>query len=110
MSLYYPILALTGNDTNYKLNITLNQKPLNLAGYTIKAYQKATATTPDASAIVYQVGSGITIVSSTLGQLILTIPHANVTTPGTQWWRLDITDGSGLISTVFYGPLTIKGV
>lgn len=110
MSLYMPLLALTNNDATYKLNVMLNQKPLNLAGYTIKAYLKATAATPDASAITYTVGSGITVTNSVLGQLTLTIPHTNLTTPGVQWWRLDLTDGSGLVSSVFYGPLTIKSV
>lgn len=110
MSLYFPLLALTGNDSNYNLNVTLNRSPLSLSGYTPKIYQKATAGTPDGSAIVYQVGSGITVVNSGLGQIRWTIPHANLATPGTQWWRLDITDGGGLVSTVFYGPLTVKSV
>lgn len=110
MSLYFPLLALTNNDTSFNLNVTFNQKPLSLTGYTIKAYQKATAATPDGSGILYQVGSGLTIVNASLGQLKLVIPHANVLTPGVQWWRLDLIDAGGLISTVFYGPLTIKSV
>jgi hypothetical protein len=110
MSLYQPIVALVNNDTTYNLNVTLNGKPLPLTGYTPKAYQKATATTPDASAIVYQVGSGLTVVNSNLGQLRLVIPHANLTTPGSQWWRLDLIDTNGGVYTVFYGTLTIKSV
>jgi heme/copper-type cytochrome/quinol oxidase subunit 1 len=73
-------------------------------------YQKATAQSPDSGAIVYQVGSGITIVSSLLGQLNLIIPRANVPTPGTQWWRLDLVDGSGGVATALYGPMTVKAV
>jgi hypothetical protein len=110
MSLYMPLMALVNNDSTFKFSLKLNGAILPLTGYTPKIYQKATAATSDASAVVYQVGTGITIVSSALGQLNWTIPHANVLTPGTQWWRLDLIDGTGAISTALYGPLIIKAI
>jgi hypothetical protein len=108
VSLQFPLFAIQGNDTAYYLNVTLNGKPLNLTLYTIKAYQKASATSTDASGTTYLVGSGLTVLNAALGQLRLIIPHANVATPGTQWWRLDIIDANSAVYTVFYGPLTIK--
>jgi hypothetical protein len=110
MSLYKPLLALANNDNTFKMSVTLNGAILPLTNYTPKAYQKAQASSLDSSGTLYQVGSGLTIVNSALGQINLTIPHGNVTTPGTQWWHLDLVDGSGNVSTVFYGPLTIKAV
>lgn len=110
MSLYFPLTALVNNDTAYYFNITFNGKPLALTSYTIKAYQKASATATDASGVTYTVGAGITVINSPLGQVKLIIPHANVTTPGTQWWHLDLIDGAGGVYTCFYGALTVKSV
>lgn len=108
MSLYFQLFALQNNDTAYYLDVTFNGKPLDLTPYTIRAYQKASATVSDGSGITYQVGSGITVINMALGKLKLVVPHANATTPGTQWWRLDIIDSGGAVYTVFYGTLTIK--
>src|SRR5690348_577466 len=108
MSLQIPLTAIQGNDNNYFLDVTFNGDPLNLNNYTPHAYLKATQTTSDGSAIVYNIGSGLAWVNQALGKLKLTIPHANVATAGTQWWRLDIVDASNNVATVFYGPVTIK--
>jgi hypothetical protein len=110
MSQYMALMALVNNDTTFKFSITLNGAPLSLSGYTPKVYQKATAQTADSGAIVYQVGTGLTVVNSALGQLNWTIPHANAATTGTQWWHLDLVDGGGNISSVFYGQLVFKAV
>jgi hypothetical protein len=104
------LLALQNNDNIYNLSVTLNGAPLSLTGYTLKFYQKASDKATDASAITYLVGSGITVVNSALGQIRWTIPHANITAPGQQWWRLDLTDTNSAIHTAFYGPLVIKAV
>jgi hypothetical protein len=95
--------AIVGNDTVYQMQILYNGVPLNLAGYTLKAYLKATRLTPDADAVVYQSGSGITITSAALGQFTLTVPHANLPNPSTLWYRVDVIDGSGNITTAIYG-------
>jgi len=110
MSVQIPLVALQNNDNTYYLDVTFNGKPLDLTGYTPHAYVKATQTTPDGSATTYNIGSGLTWLTQTLGLLKFTIPHTAVTTPGTAWWRLDIVDGSGNVSTVFFGPVTIKAV
>jgi hypothetical protein len=108
MSQYFPLMVLANSDTAFNLNVTLNGAILPLTGFTPKAYQKATKDALDSGATLYQVGSGLTIVSSALGQLKLVIPHANVTTSGVQWWKLTLTDTNNAIFVVFYGPLTIK--
>ena len=103
-------MALQNNDTTFKFDLKLNGAILPLTGYTPKIYQKATAKSPDSGAVVYQTGSGLTVVNSALGKLNWTIPHGNVTADGTQWWRLDLIDGTGAAVTAMYGPLTIKAV
>jgi hypothetical protein len=110
MSLYYPLTVLVGNDTNFYFDITFNGAILPLTLYTPKVIQKATAAALDSSGTTYGVGTGLTVVSAPLGQLKLTIPHANVGSPGVQWWRMDLVDGASDVFTVFYGPLTIKAV
>jgi hypothetical protein len=108
MSQYMPLMVLANSDTAFNLSVTLNGAILPLTGYTPKVYQKATKDALDSSGILYQVGTGLTIVNSALGQLKLVIPHTNVTASGTQWWKLTLTDTNGGIFPVFYGPLTIK--
>lgn len=110
MSLQVPLTALTGNDNAYYLDVTFNDEPLNLTGYTPHLYVKATQNTPDGSATVYNIGSGLTWVQQSLGKLKFVLPHTAVTIAGTQWWRLDIVDGSGIVTTAMFGPLTIKAV
>lgn len=110
MSVQWPLTAIQNNDNNYYLDVTFNNAALDLTGYTVHAYLKATQTTADGSATVFGIGSGLTWITQTLGKLKFTLPHTSTGTAGTQWWRLDITDGSGNVSTVFYGPVTIKAV
>lgn len=110
MSLYFPLFALQNNDTAYYFDVTFNGKPLNLTAYTVKAYQKASASAADGTGITYLVGSGLTVTNAALGQVKFVIPHANVPTQGTYWWRLDIIDTNSAVYTVFYGTLTVKGV
>ena len=123
MSLMVNLSALENNDTTFILQITYNnspvntpffgtQTPFNLTGYTPKLYVKATSSTPDGSATLYQVGSGLTVTSTPLGQITWVLPHTatQVQTPGTYWWRLDLVDGSGNIGTALYGNLYILAV
>lgn len=111
MSLYYPLMVLSNNDTNFYLSVTFNQAPMDLTNFTLKAYQKASATAPDSGATVYTVGAGLTVTNAKLGKVTLAIPHANVpegSATQTEWWRLDLIDGFNNVLTAFYGPLTIK--
>lgn len=110
MSVQWPLSANQNNDNNYYLDVTFNGAPLPLTGYTVHAYIKASQTTPDGSATIYNIGSGLSWVNQALGKLKFTIPHTATTTAGVQWWRLDIVDGNGNVFTVFFGPLTIKAV
>ena len=110
MSTQVPLMALQGNDTAYYFDVTFNGDILDLTPYTVKVIQKASNAALDSSGTTYTVGAGITMINASLGQVKLVIPHANVTTAGTQWWRLDIVDGASNVFTVFYGALTIKAV
>lgn len=108
MSQYLPLMVIANSDTAFSISVTLNGAILPLTGYTPKVYQKTTKDALDSGSITYLVGTGLTIVNSALGQIKLVIPHANVTTPGTQWWKMTLTNGAGEIFPVLYGPLTIK--
>jgi hypothetical protein len=110
MSLQLPLTALQNNDNTYYFNATFNGDPLDLTPYAPRVVVKATQTTTDGSATIYNIGGGLSYVTQTLGRLKFVLPHAATTTAGIQWWRLDIVDGGGFVSTVFYGPLTIKAV
>lgn len=110
MSLQLPLTALTNNDNAYYLDVTFNGQPLNLTGYTPHLYVKASQTVADNTGTTYNIGAGLTWVQQSLGKLKFVLPHTATGTAGTQWWHLDIVDGSGIVTTVFYGPLTIKAV
>ena len=110
MSLQLPLTALTNNDNSYYLDVTFNGAPLNLTGYTPHLYVKASQTVADNTGTTYNIGSGLTWVTQTLGKLKFVLPRTAVTAAGTQWWHLDIVDGSGLVTTVFFGPLTVKAI
>jgi hypothetical protein len=103
-------MVIQNNDNNYFLDVTLNGDPLNLTGYTPHAYLKASQTTSDGSATVYNIGAGLTWVNQLLGKLKFTIPHTATGTAGTMWWRLDIVDSNSNVFTVFFGPVTVKAV
>lgn len=105
-----PLMTTVNSDKAFNFSLTLNGNILPLTGYTPKVYQKASQQADDGTAILYQVGTGLTIINSALGQLKLVIPHANVTVPGTQWWKLTLTDTNGSIFPVFFGPLAIKAI
>ena len=99
--------AVVNNDSVYAVQVTYNGSPLNLTGYTLKAYLKASRLTPDSEAVLFQSGSGITITSAALGELNLDIPHADLPSPTFQWYRIDVIDSSGNITTAIYGNLSV---
>ena len=51
MGVQSDLTAIVGNDEYYYLALTYNGAALNLTGYTVKAYLKATRLTPDADAV-----------------------------------------------------------
>jgi len=110
MAMMTNLSAYENNDTPFPLQVTLGNYPLNLSGYTPKVTVKANSLATDASGITYTVGSGVTITNSQLGQLTFTLPHSAASTAGNLWWRLDVTDSSGNVSTSMYGNLYILAV
>jgi hypothetical protein len=110
MAMMTNLTAYQGNDTPFPLQVTLGAYPLNITGYTPKIVIKANSLATDASGTTYLTGSGLTVTSTKLGQLTFTLPHSAATTAGTFWWRLDVTDGSGNVTTSMYGNLYILAV
>jgi len=108
VSLFIPLAVTAGNDENFYIDLTLNGKPVSLANLTPVVVRKASATADDGTGTTYTIGSGITILDSGLGKVKLTIPHAGLAAPGTEWWRCDLVDGLGTVVTALYGPLYIK--
>jgi hypothetical protein len=99
------------NDVLFTLNLTgANGAPFDLTGYTPTLYLKATETTADASAITFTTSTGLTVVSTKLGKVTWALPHADTATPSTQWWRIDVVDGSSNRSTLMVGNFTIQAV
>jgi hypothetical protein len=109
MSLRSDLSAIAGNDLLFQFALTYNGIPLNLTGYTLKAYLKASATTPDALAMVFGSGTGLTITDAATAQFTWTIPHADaaIAAPGALWYRVDVIDASSDAATAMYGALNL---
>ena len=99
--------AVVGNDAYFYLAITYNGAALNLTGYTLKAYQKASRLTPDSEAQVYTTSSGLTVTNVAGGLVTWVIPHANLDNPTTLWYRVDVIDSSNEVFTCLYGNLQV---
>jgi hypothetical protein len=104
MSVQANISAVAGNDLLPEFSITLNGTPLNLAGYAIVAHLKASATTPDDDGLQFTIGDGLTLVSPS--QFTWSIPHTDTVPAGQMWYRVDLQDGSNIV-TAMYGNLTL---
>jgi hypothetical protein len=109
MSLRYDLDGVAGNDLEFEFALTYNGIPLNLTGYTLKVYLKASATTPDALASVFQSGTGLTITDATVAEFTWAIPRADVAipAPGALWYRVDVIDSSSDVATAMYGALNL---
>jgi hypothetical protein len=103
MSMQLDIAFVANNDVTCNFAVTLNNDPFNITGYTSHFYLKASRTASD--------GSGITITPTVTnaieGKLSVFIPRTDVATAGAMWYRLDLVDGSGDISTAFFGNITV---
>ena len=106
MSVQQNLQAVAGNDLKYHVAITLNGEQLNLTPYTPLAVLKASATATDASGTTFTIGSGLTYTYETFGGFDWVIPHADTTPAGLMWYRIDIDNGSTLV-TAMYGNLTL---
>lgn len=107
MAVQQDLVAITGNDEVYNLAITYQGAPLPLAGYTLTAYLKASRTAADSTATLFTVGAGLTITDSVNGKVTLAIGHAALPNPRTMWWRIDLADGSGNVTTAIYGNVQV---
>jgi hypothetical protein len=101
-----------GNDVLVDLDVLEDDEvtPQDLTGLTpqmlIKGYQDA----PDTSATVITLSSGLTITSVPAGTLTALLPRALLAVAGSCWFRLDVTDLSGNLTTAICGSIIIQAV
>jgi len=106
MSIQQNLVAIAGNDLKYHVAITLDAAQLNLTLYTPLAVLKASATATDASGTTFTIGNGLTYTYEASGQFDWVIPHADTVPSGVMWYRIDIDNGSVLV-TALYGTMTL---
>ena len=108
MSLRYDLSGVAGFDQEFDFALTYAGVPLNVTGYTLTLYLKASATTPDSRATVYGEGTGLTVTGATAGEFTWTAPAADVAVdaPGALWYRVDVT-GSGSPQPAMFGVLNL---
>ena len=101
-----------GNDVTVDLYVLEDDRssPQDLTGLTPQMIIKGYASAPDSGATVLGLSSGLTIVSLTGGTLTALLPRALLASPGSLWWRLDVTDGFGDHTTCIYGQISIRAV
>jgi hypothetical protein len=99
MSLRYDLSGVAGFDQTFNFSLTSSGAPLNLTGYTLALYLKASAITPDALATVYGEGTGLT----------WDAPAADtaISAPGALWYRVDVIDSSSVAAPASYGALNL---
>jgi len=109
MSLRSDLSGIAANDLLFAFALTYAGVPLNITGYTLKAYLKASATTPDALASVFLSGTGLTVTSASTGEFTWAIPAADVSiaAPGALWYRVDVIDTASHVATAMLGALTL---
>ena len=100
MTVRRDIAGVVNNDLLVTFRLTLNDLTLNLAGYTVTAIVKPTASSADSAGVTYSVGSGITILASYAGVFQLAIPRASLTVTGASWYRVDVSNGAVLASAI----------
>ena len=106
MSVQQNLSAVAGNDLLWHVAITLAGEELDLTAYTPLAVLKPSATSPDSAGTSYGIGTGLTYTFKTFGKFDWVIPHANTVPSGAMWYRIDIDQGSTLVTAV-YGNLTL---
>jgi hypothetical protein len=100
MTVRQDISGTVNNDLGFVVSLTYNFAPISLATYTPTVIVKPSQASPDSAGAVYNLGAGLTVLSSPAGRVQLQIPRAACTTPGTQWYRIDVTNGVGLWTAV----------
>lgn len=100
------IAGVVNNDLVFTFNLTYNDAPLNLTGYTVSVVVKANQAALDSSGTTYTSGNGLAFISQVAGRFTLTIPRANAAAAGNSWYRVDITNGS-TVSSAMCGVLNL---
>ena len=98
-----------GNDVLYNISITDNGVAANMTGFTPTVVVRDRSSSYPGTT-TYAIGSGLTWVSQSSGTLTLLLAHSATTASQPKMWRLDVTDGSGNVSTVMSGDLIITAV
>ena len=104
-----PLSVIQGNDVTVDLSVFEEDgaTPQDLTGLTPQLLVKDSQYDADATATVFTVGAGLTITNLTLGLLTALLPRTLLAVSTGLWYRLDVADGSGEITTCIYGPLTV---
>lgn len=111
MSLRADISGVAGFDDQYQFSLTYHGIPLNVTGYTLTLYLKASQATLDALGTVYGEGTGLTVTSAADGQFTWDLPGADtagVSAPGALWYRVDVTATEGSPVPAMYGALSLS--
>lgn len=106
MTVRQDIAGVVNNDLQFTFSLIYNDLPLNLTGYTVSVVVKASQTASDGTGTTYTVGSGLTVLSALAGRVQLSIGHTSTGTAGTQWYRVDVSNG-GAVNTCMCGTLTL---
>jgi hypothetical protein len=108
MSLRFDLYGVSGFDQLFDFALTYASVPLNLAGYTLALYLKASATTPDELATMYGEGAGLTITAASSGQFSWAAPASDlaIAAPGALWYRVDVINGE-IESPAMFGAVNL---
>jgi hypothetical protein len=94
--------------------VWLGSAVYDLTSVTLTAYVKPSAATPDSDPSVAVITgtagpNGVIVITDPAnGLATLTIAGSVIPVPGTLFWHLDATDGTGATGTVAYGPLYVE--
>jgi hypothetical protein len=109
------IRAEQGNQVIIDLDpVWLGNRAYDLTGITLTAYVKASDLVPDddPSVAVITATPGpngvVAVTDAPNGLATLTINGSVIPDPGTLFWHIDATDGTGAVGTIAYGPLYVE--
>jgi hypothetical protein len=107
-----PLRLYEGNDEILTVSIGRAGAAYSLAGSTVEMIIKssvsdAEGTYPDASVVVLSTATGeITVTDAAAGTVTVDINAADLATPGTMVYRIDVIDGTGR-RTAIHGDLLV---
>ena len=109
------IRASEGKQTVIEFDpIWLGRAPYDLTSVTLVAYVKPSEAVDDADpsvAVITETAGPngvITVTDAAGGLATLTIDGSVIPVPGTKFWHLDATDGTGATGTIAYGPVYVE--